>query len=201
MPNGEELSQPESGEVTRLLKLMKEGEPSAADRLVPMVLGELHSLARHYLRAERQGHTLQATALVNEAYLRLVGSPGPDWQNRAHFVGVAASLMRRILVDHARRRGAERRGGHLRLVPLDEEVPGLVAEQAEELLALDAALKELGRLNLRHSRVVELRYFGGLSASETACCLGVSEITVKRDWLAARAWLKGRLRPETAQGL
>ena len=89
----------------------------------------------------------------------------------------------------------------MRLVPLDEEVPGLVAEQAEELLALDAALKELGRLNLRHSRVVELRYFGGLSASETACCLGVSEITVKRDWLAARAWLKGRLRPETAQGL
>jgi RNA polymerase sigma-70 factor (ECF subfamily) len=152
------------------------------------------------LRAERQGHTLQPTALVNEAYLRLVGSKARDWQNRAHFVGVAASLMRRILVDHARRRGAERRGGDLQVVPFNDEVPGLLPEQAEEVLALDKALEELGRLNPRHCRAVELRYFGGLSVSETACSLGVSDITVKRDWLAARAWLKSRLRPETPRG-
>jgi RNA polymerase sigma-70 factor, ECF subfamily len=147
MANGEKTSPPESGEVTRLLKLMKEGEPSAADRLVPMVLGELHGLARHYLRAEREGHTLQPTALVNEAYLRLVGSQARDWQNRAHFVGVAASLMRRILVDHARRRRAERRGGDPELVPFGDDVPSLLPQQADEVLALDAALEELGRLN------------------------------------------------------
>jgi len=196
MAKGEELAPPQPGEVTLLLKQMREGEPSAADRLIPLVLGELHGLARHYLRAERQGHTLQPTALVNEAYLRLAGAQARDWQNRAHFVGVAASLMRRILVDHARRRGAERRGGDPQLLPLDEQTPGLPPEQAEEVLALDGALEELDRLNPRHCKVVEMRYFGGLSVSETACSLGVSDITVKRDWLAARAWLKSRLRPK-----
>ncbi len=200
MPNGQ-TPQQEPGEVTRLLHLMREGEPSAADRLIPLVLGELHALARHYLQAERPGHTLQPTALVNEAYLRLVGSQARDWQNRAHFVGVAASLMRRILVDHARRRGAEFRGGGLQRVPFDEALPSLLPEQAAEILSLETALEELERLNQRHCKVVELRYFGGLSVPETACSLGVSDITVKRDWLAARAWLKSRLRPQAPPSL
>jgi RNA polymerase sigma-70 factor (ECF subfamily) len=190
----------EAGEVTRLLQLIGNGDSSAADRLLPMVLGELHNLAKHYMARERPGHTLQPTALVNEAYLRLLGDQARNWQNRAHFVGVAASLMRRILVDYARRRRAGRRGSDCHPVPFDEEVHSLSAEQSEELLGLDAALDELEKASPRHRQVVELRYFGGLSVEETACALGVSGITVKRDWLAARAWLKGRLRSQ-ASGL
>ena len=186
-----------AGDVTRLLHQMREGDSAAADRLMPMVLGELHSLAKHYMAGERVGHTLQPTALVNEAYMRLLGGQARDWQNRAHFVGVAASLMRRILVDYARRRQAARRGSASDAVPFDEEIHSLSAEQSDELLALDAALDELEKASSRHRQVVELRYFGGLSTEETACALGVSPITVKRDWLAARAWLKSKLRPDT----
>jgi RNA polymerase sigma-70 factor (ECF subfamily) len=186
------------GEVTRLLHLMRSGDDRAADRLLPLVLDELHALARNFLRQERQGHTLQATALINEAYLRLVGNQWRDWENRAHFVGTAAALMRRILVDYARRSSAIRRGSGLVRVPMTDEVGNarLSAERSEEVIALDEALAELEALHPRHGQVVELRYFGGLSIPEAACALGVSEITVKRDWLAARLWLRAKLRPE-----
>jgi RNA polymerase sigma factor (TIGR02999 family) len=184
------------GEVTALLQQMKSGDTGAAERLVPLVLQELHRLARCYFDGERPGHTLQPTALVNEAWLRLVGSQTPDWRNRAHFIGVTASIMRCILIDHARRKQALKRGAGAPELNLMEE-DGLTFEQAEELILLNTALDRLEELNARQRQVVELRYFGGLSIEETAEALGVSTITVKRDWLAARAWLKGQVRPGT----
>ena len=182
------------GEVTILLEQMRTGDSDAVHQLVPLVFQELHRLAQYYLRGERPGHTLQPTALVNEAYLKLVGDQGcRDWRNRAHFFGVSASIMRRILIDHARRKHALKR---------DSESPGAAAntnwpsyQEAEELIALNAALDRLDAMNSRQRQVVELRYFGGLSIEETAEALGVSLITVKRDWMAARAWLKGQVRP------
>jgi RNA polymerase sigma factor (TIGR02999 family) len=154
-------------------------------------------LAKHYLTGEGPGHTLQPTALVNEAYLRLVGNQGRDWKNRAHFVAVTAGIMRRILIDHARRKQALKRGGGADAPDVAEDRDGLSSERAEELIALDAALDRLEILNPRHRQVVELRYFGGLSVEETAEALSISAITVKRDWRAARAWLKGQVRPDT----
>jgi RNA polymerase sigma-70 factor, ECF subfamily len=184
------------GEVTALLQQMKSGDVGAAERLVPLVLEELHRLARYYFDGERPGHTLQPTALVNEAYLQLVGSQARDWRNRAHFIGVTASIMRRILIDHARRKHALKRsasGPELKLMEED----ALTFEQAEELILLNTALDQLEKVNARQRQVVELRYFGGLSLEETAEALSVSIITVRRDWRAARAWLKGQVRLAT----
>jgi len=185
-----------SGEITLLLQQMGSGDTQATEKLLRLVLPELRALARHYLRGERPGHTLQPTALVNEAYLRLVSDQARNWRNRAHFVAVTAGVMRRILIDHARRRRALKRGAQLAPIEFSDEREGLSANEAEELIALDAALNRLEVLNPRHCQVVELRYFGGLSVEETAEALSVSPITVKRDWSVARAWLKGQVRPE-----
>ena len=179
-----------------LLQQIRAGDAHAADRLIPLVIDELRSLARRQLRGERPGHTLQPTALVNEAYLRLVSDQARDWHNRAHFIGVSASVMRRILIDYARRkRTLKRRAGENDLAQPDECV-GMSHEQAEELIALNIALDRLDEMNPRQRQIVELRYFGGLSIEETADVLKVSPITVKRDWVSARAWLKGQVRPE-----
>ena len=186
-----------SGEIILLLQQMGGGDTQASEKLLSLVLPELRALARHYLRGERPGHTLQPTALVNEAYLRLVRDQARSWQSRAHFVGVTAGIMRRILIDHARRRQTLKRGTQLAPVEISDERGGLSAKEAEELIALDAALNRLEVVNPRHRQVVELRYFGGLSVEETAEALSVSPITVKRDWRVARAWLKGQVRPET----
>jgi RNA polymerase sigma factor (TIGR02999 family) len=186
-----------SGEITLLLQQMGGGDTQASEKLLRLVLPELRALARHYLRGERPGHTLQPTALVNEAYLRLVSDQSRNWQNRAHFVAVTAGVMRRILIDHARKRQALKRDAQLAPNEIPDEREGLSAKEAEELIALDAALNRLEVLNPRHRQVVELRYFGGLSVEETAEALNVSPITIKRDWRVARAWLKGQVRPET----
>lgn len=183
-----------SGEVTVLLQQMRSGDSEAADKLIPLVVDELRRLARLQLRNERPGHTLQPTALVNEAYLRLVGDQARDWQNRAHFIGVSVSIMRRILIDHARRKRALKRGFEEQADI--EDYAGLSYEQADELMALNLALDQLEKMSSRQRQVVELRYFGGLSTEEAAEVLKVSPITVKRDWVVARAWLKGQLRPE-----
>jgi len=175
-------------EVTQLLAAWREGDQDALDKLMPLVYDELRRIASRYMKREQAGHTLQTTALVNEAYLRMVGQQNVDWQNRAHFFGVAASVMRHLLVDRARANGRVRRGENPQRVPLDEGA--VVSEQkGEELLALDEALTRLNEIDDRKVKIVELRYFSGLSAEETAEVLGVSEITVKREWLKAKAWL------------
>jgi RNA polymerase sigma factor (TIGR02999 family) len=181
--------------VTSLLHDIRSGDPDAANKLVPIVIRELHGLAQHYLNAERPGHTLQPTALVNEAYLRLVGDQARDWQNRAHFIGVTASIMRRILIDYARRKKALKRVGGEQDFRWQENPDALSSQEAEELIALDTALDALETMNPRQRQVVELRYFGGLSIEEAAEAMNVSPITVKRDWVAARAWLKRQVRP------
>jgi RNA polymerase sigma factor (TIGR02999 family) len=177
--------------VTELLLAWGQGDPAALDQLIPSVYDELHRLAQHYMRREAPGHTLQTTALVNEAYLRLVDQ-NVSWRNRAHFIGVAAQLMRRILVDHARAHRYAKRGGGQFQVTLDA-----VAEMAEgrspDLVALDDALMSLAALNPQQARIVELRYFGGLTIEETAEVLGVSDTTVEREWRVARAWLRREL--------
>lgn len=179
-------------EVTQLLKDWSSGDSAALDQLIPIVYDELRAVAARYLRRERQDHTLQPTALVNEAYLRLIDQRQVQWQNRAHFVGVAAQMMRRILVDHARNHNRAKRGGGARKVSLDEAV-ALSEERADDLVELDEALTALAKFDERKSRVVEMRYFGGLSVDETAEVLKVSEITVARDWKLAKAWLYTRI--------
>jgi RNA polymerase sigma-70 factor (ECF subfamily) len=187
------MEQPNPGEVTMLLQQIRAGDSEAADKLIPLVLEELRELARLQLRSERPGHTLQATALVNEAYLRLVGDQARDWHNRAHFIGVSVSVMRRILIDYARRRQAIKRGRGEPAVA-EEDYAALSHKDADELIALNIALDRLQEMNARQRQVVELRYFGGLSLEETADVLSISPITVKRDWIAARAWLRGQVR-------
>jgi RNA polymerase sigma-70 factor (ECF subfamily) len=182
----------ENGEVTRLLKAMKSGDPSAAGRLLPLVYAELHRLAASYMRRERQDHTLQPTALINEAYLRLAGGD-VNWQSREHFIGVAAHVMRRVLVDYARAHKAKMRGGELRRVELDEGL-AISVERTEEMLTLDEALNRLTEVNPRQAAVVELRYFGGLSIEQIAAVLTISPRSVKRDWALARIWLFNKLR-------
>jgi RNA polymerase sigma factor (TIGR02999 family) len=184
-------SLPQPGEVTRLLDAWRSGDPEALDRLVPFVHAELRRIAARQLRRERGAHTLQPTALVNEAFLRLVGQQA-RWQNRAHFFGVAAKLMRRVLVDHARRRLTVRRGAGAVRIELEEDTR--VAPGPDlDLLALDEALDALSLQDARQSKVVELRYFGGLSIEETAEALDVATSTVKLDWQMARSWLLRRL--------
>jgi RNA polymerase sigma factor (TIGR02999 family) len=176
------------GEVTRLLADMSAGVRSADEELLVRVYDELHSLAAHYMSGERPGHTLQATALVHEAYLRLVGGSPVRWESRAHFLRVAARAMRRILIQHARRRLTDRRGGGRARGPL-EEAAAVGGEPTVDLLALDEALTRLAAIDARSAQVVELRFFGGQSVEDTARVLGTSATTVKRDWRAAKAWL------------
>jgi RNA polymerase sigma factor (TIGR02999 family) len=177
----------EPNEIADTLTGVTRGDARALDRLMPVVYGEMKRLAASYLRNERAGHTLQPTALAHEAYLRMLAQKNLPWQDRAHFLGIAAQAMRRILVDHARKRNAQRRGGGEVVLPLDESlVAGVSSVGFDEL---DRALMDLARLSARQARVVELRYFGGLTIEETAEVLGISPITVKRDWSMARAWL------------
>src|SRR5947207_8715732 len=180
-------------EVTQLLGEWSGGDERALEKLVPLVQPELHRLAHHYMSRERAGHTLQTTAILNEAYLRLVDNTKPVWKNRTHFVAVAAQLMRRIMVDHARERHSLKRGGGALKVTLDEAA--FVTEaRSEELLALDEALEELAVQDPRKSQIVELRYFGGLTVEETAEFLKLSQRTVEREWKMAKAWLYRALR-------
>jgi RNA polymerase sigma factor (TIGR02999 family) len=174
-------------EVTQLLLAWGKGDPAALEALTPVVYDELRRLARRYMGNERVGHTLQATALVNEAYMRLVDIHKVQWQNRAHFFAMSARLMRRILVDSARARKYQKRGGGAQKVTLDERL--LVAEPGRDLVALDDALNALAKVDERKSKVVEMRFFGGLTVEETAEALGVSVDTVMRDWKLAKAWL------------
>jgi RNA polymerase sigma-70 factor (ECF subfamily) len=182
-----------SHEITQLLVAWGEGEQDALQKLTPLVYAELHRLAQHYMAGERTGHTLQSTALVNEAYMHLVDSSHVRWQNRAHFFAISAQLMRRILVDSARSRKYAKRGGQAPRLSLDEAL--LVPEErGADLVALDDAMSALAAVDLRKSRVVELRFFGGLSVEETAEVLKVSPETVMRDWRLAKVWLRRELR-------
>ena len=177
-----------SQQVTQLLADWSGGDSGALEKLIPLVQPELHRLAHHYMGREAIGHTLQTTALLNEAYLQLVDDPKRNWQNRTHFVAAAAQLMRRIMVDHARERRALKRGGGALKVSLDDAA--LVTEQrSEELLALDEALEKLAVLDPRKSQIVELRYFGGLTIEEAAAFLRMSHRSVEREWTMAKAWL------------
>src|SRR5579863_1659460 len=176
-----------SADVTQLLRAWRHGDKSALDTLTPIVYEDLRRLARRHLLAERAGHTLQTTALVNEAYMRLVDYRQMQWQDRAHFLAVSAQLMRRILVEHARRRN-QKRGAGMRHVSL-ERAPEVGFTRPQDVIALDEALNELARMDDRKAKVVELRYFGGLSVAETAEALSISVPTVMRDWSTARAWL------------
>lgn len=183
-----------SGDVTGLLLQWNQGKEEARERLIPLVYRELRKLANQSLKSERSEHTLQPTALVHEAYQKLVDQRRVRWRNRAHFFAVAAGLMRRILVDHARRHRAQRRGGDAQRLSISEDLVGAADSRPEvDLIALDDALLELATLDPGQARIVELRFFGGLSAEETAEAVGVSRATVQREWAMARAWLHGRL--------
>jgi RNA polymerase sigma-70 factor (ECF subfamily) len=186
-------------DISSLLRAWSAGDQSALERLTPIVYDELHRLARRYMKRERPGHSLQTTALVNEAYMRLVGYTRMQWQNRAHFFAVSAQLMRRILVEHARRQNLKR-GGGVEHISLDETAL-LGVDQDVDLVALDDAMNALARLDPRKVKVVEMRFFGGLSVEESAEVLNVSPVTVKRDWRAAKAWLYRELTGGTSDGL
>lgn len=177
------------GDVTELLLASQAGSQDAMDRLVPLVYDELKVLAAAYLRSERPDHSLQTTGLVHEAYLKLVNTQRTNWESRAHFFGIAALVMRRILVDHARRRRARGDGAH---VSLDDHLPGQSASN-EDVIAIDEALARLAGLDARQARIVELRYFAGLTIEQTAETVGISPATVKREWTSAKAWLMREL--------
>jgi RNA polymerase sigma factor (TIGR02999 family) len=182
------LDQEPSSPVTQLLVRWRDGDREALEALMPLVYDELRRLAHHYLRQERSDHTLQSTALVHEAYLRLAGQNPPQWQNRAHFFGIAAHIMRQILVEYARGRSAAKRGGSACRLTLDEAV-ALPQQMDVDVVELDKALTGLAELDVQQSRIVELRYFAGLTIEDTSEVLGISPATVKRDWVTARAWL------------
>jgi RNA polymerase sigma factor (TIGR02999 family) len=184
--------------VSELLVNWGQGDQDAREALIPLVYGELRRLARHYLRGERPDHTLQSAALVNEAYLRLVRQEPPRWQNRAHFFGVAAQLMRQILVDHARNHQAAKRGAGVPRLTLDPEI-ALPQKREIDLVALDDALNRLANLDPQQSRLIELRFFGGLSIEETSEVLSISPATVKREWATARAWLQRDMKHKNAR--
>ncbi|MGD9562070.1 MAG: sigma-70 family RNA polymerase sigma factor [Pyrinomonadaceae bacterium] len=183
----------ERGEITEMLKACSGGNRDAMDNLVPLVYEELRRQAHRYLSGERANHTLQTTALVHEAYLRLIDIRFLDWQNRAHFFGMAANMMRRILVNYAVTRKRDKRGGKDENLPLDEALCVAADDADVDLIALDRALNELAELDERQARIVELRYFSGLSIEETAEVLRISPATVKRDWAMAKAWLRSNL--------
>ncbi len=181
----------EHARIARVLADWANRDPAARDQLVPIVYEELRRLAHHYMRGEREGHTLQTTALVNEVYLRLAGIDGMRWRDRAHFFAMTATLMRRVLVDYARQRAREKRGAGLSVTSLDENA--VAPQPAVDVVALDEALERLATVDPQQSRVVELRFFAGLSVKETAEALGVSPATVKRDWATAKLWLYNEL--------
>ena len=186
-------------QITQILQSWKRGEQAAMEKLTPLVYAELHRLARRYMANERPGHTLQTTALVNEAYLRLVDTPLPDWECRTHFFAVCAHVMRRILVDLARSRRALKRGSDVPPLELQEEF-AIPVGRGTDLVAIDDALQALATVDPRKSQVVELRFFGGLNAKEIAAALNVSVETVDRDWKLAKSWLRRELRKERAHG-
>lgn len=196
------MSEPEQQEITAALSMLRRGAPEALEGLLPLVYNELRRIAHRQLAAEHAGHTLNTTALVHEAYLKLKDQTHAEWVDREHFFAIAARVMRRILVDYARRHWAKRRGGPGRraLALVDAEHAGLlaVADRATELLALDEALERLTAMDPRLGRVVECRFFGGLSEEETARALGISQRTVSRDWSMAKGWLHGELRDDVA---
>jgi RNA polymerase sigma-70 factor (ECF subfamily) len=198
MQRATQSDNPAVGDISKLLCAWSDGDQGALERLTPIVYDELRRLARRYMRRERPGHSLQTTALVNEAYIRLVDYKRMQWQNRAHFFAVSAQLMRRILVEHARRHNLKR-GGNVRHVCL-EEIAVVGGDRAADLVALDDAMNALGRIDSRKAQVVELRFFGGLSVNETAEVLKVSSVTVMRDWSTARAWLYRELTNGAADG-
>jgi RNA polymerase sigma-70 factor, ECF subfamily len=191
--------EPPAIQITQLLQSWSQGDEAAIDKLMPLVYDELHSMARRYMSNEKPGHTLQATALVNEAYLRLVHASGADWQNRTHFFAVSAQVMRRILVDWARSRHAAKRGNDVPALELNEAL-AVPLKTGTDLVAVDDALKALSLLDSRKSQIVELRFFGGLSVKETAEVLKVSEETVHRDWRLAKSWLRRELGKEQSRG-
>jgi RNA polymerase sigma factor (TIGR02999 family) len=184
--------------ISQLLADWANRDPGARERLVPIVYEELRRLAHRYMRGERPGHTLQTTALVNEVYLRLAGIDALRWRDRAHFFAMAATLMRRVLVDYARQRGREKRGAGVSVTSLDEHT--VAAQPAVDVVALDEALERLAAVDAQQSRVVELRFFAGLSVEETAEALGISPATVKRDWATARLWLYNELKTDEEAG-
>lgn len=188
VPQNEDSTSP----ITVLLGELRKGNKEAEARLVPLVYNELHRLARHYMRGEREGHTLQTSALVNEAYLRLMGEHGVDWKNRSHFFGVSATIMRRILVDHARTRDAQKRGGNAEKISLENAFV-YSDEQSWQVVAVHEALTKLAEWDPRQAQIVELRFFGGLDVEETAEALSVSPTTIKREFQLAKAWLYGEL--------
>ncbi len=187
------MTRPASADITQLLLAWRAGDKAALDDLMPLVYDELRRRAAHYMRGQKAGHTLQTTALVNEAYLRLVDSSRVRWKDRAHFFAIAAQLMRRILVDSARKRKSLKRGGEIQKVELEDDAVADLTENKIDLMLLDEALKELFDLSARQSKVVELKYFGGLTEKEIAEALEISTRTVKRDWSVARAWLFRKL--------
>ncbi|MGB7555986.1 MAG: sigma-70 family RNA polymerase sigma factor [Candidatus Korobacteraceae bacterium] len=197
-PQDDGTGTPPRGQVTEFLRAWSDGDRAALDSMTPIVYDELHRLARRYMKGERAGNSLQTTALVNEAYMRLVDYKNMQWQNRAHFFAVSAQLMRRILVDHARRHNLKRGGGVQHVSLDDTAIVG--GERAADLVALDDAMDLLGTVDPRKVQVVEMRFFGGLSVEETAEVLKVSAVTVMRDWNTARAWLYRQLRPGTVDG-
>jgi RNA polymerase sigma factor (TIGR02999 family) len=197
-PGNNELKASPPEDVSSLLRAWTDGDQHALEKLTPIVYEELHRLARYYMNGERSGHTLQTTALVNEAYLRLTDYKRMRWENRAHFFAVSAQLMRRILVDHARRHNLKR-GAGVQHVSLEDSA--VVRERDDDLVALDEALQALARFDCRKAEVVELRFFGGLSVDETAEVLKISPITVMRDWNTAKAWLYRELSGQQSDGL
>jgi RNA polymerase sigma factor (TIGR02999 family) len=199
MPNQSQRDDAARGDITALLEAWREGDQTALEKLTPIVYKELHRLAGRYMRGERPGHSLQTTDLVNEAYMRLVDYKRMHWQNRAHFFAVSAQLIRRILVDHARRRNLKR-GAGFKHVSLDE-VAVAGGGRSADLVALDDAMKALAQVDPRKERVVEMRFFGGLSVEETADVLKVSTVTVMRDWSTAKAWLYRELSAKKSNAL
>lgn len=187
------MNQQTPPDITRMLIDLTDGKKEVVNEIMPLVYHELRKLAGNYLRRERSDHTLQPTALVHEAYMKLIDQKQVKWQNRAHFFGIAAQIMRRILLDYARKHRAEKRGGPGEDLPLEDEILIISNERSAKLLALDEALEKLAQMDQTKARIVELRYFGGLSVEETAEVLGVSQITVKRHWRMAKAWLYGQI--------
>jgi len=188
------MSETSPEHVTKLLVDWCEGDGSALAQLMPLVMDQLKAQARRYLERERSDHTLQATALVNEAYIRLIDQAKVKWQNRTHFFAVCAQIMRRILVDHARLRRAQKRGGAAKKLEVDD-LSGLFGERTVDIVALDDALQELAKIDERQARIVELRFFGGLGIEEAAEVVGVSRATANREWAMARAWLHMQMEP------
>ncbi len=184
----------QQADVTQMLKAISAGERSAPEELLPVVYDELRRLAHGYMQNERQDHTLQATALVHEAYMQLIDWKNVSWQNRAHFFAAAAQMMRKILVDHAREKNAQKRGGGLTTIALDEAV-SFPNRRELDLIPLDGALTELASFDEQQAKIVELRFFGGLTIEETAHAMNISDSTVKRDWQIAKAWLYNRIKP------